>query len=88
MVAQHLGTGNAFLINYSVAYRLCTEKGELIPLIECFTDIYNQEAAVILSSLVNLGSQALLKAMQGFTLMAALFLNQGGGYTGAHFIFL
>lgn len=88
MVAQHLGTGNAHSINYPVAYRLCKEKGGLILLIECFTNIYNQEAAVTLLSLVNLGSHAVLKAMQSFTLMVALFLNQGGGYTGAHFIIL
>lgn len=91
LVVQHLGTGNAHLINYPFAYNvcnLCKDKGGLILLIECFTNIYNQEATVILLNLVNLGSHAMLKAVQSFTLMVALFLNLGSRYTGAHFITL
>lgn len=63
-------------------------KGELILLIKIFAGIYNQEATVILLGLLNLGSHATLKAVPASTLIIALFLNLGGGYTGAHFIIL
>lgn len=48
LIAQGLGTGNTYLVNYPVAYTLCKEKGGLILLSKCFTSINNQETTVIL----------------------------------------
>ena len=63
LFAKHLGTGNIHLIHHPIAYRLCKEKKGIDFVHQMSHQYLNQETTVTQVSLVNLGSQAMLKVV-------------------------